>query len=113
MNAVVVSAAVFAGGFAGGVTRWALSLFNRGALHTGTLAANVVGSMVLGAAASLPGILPVLVGTGFAGALSTLSTLARELGHLIRDGHWARAAAYATLTAVLGAAGAYLGTRLV
>lgn len=103
------AAAVAAGGFVGGVARWALVRLNGSYRHPGTWAANVVGSAVLGFSLALPGILPLLVGTGFAGALSTWSTLARELGEHLKARHWAQAARSALSTAAVTVVAAYFG----
>ncbi|SDL91042.1 CrcB protein [Corynebacterium mycetoides] len=100
---------VAVGGFIGGVSRWALS--HLPGATTGTWAANVVGSAVLGFAVAAPGWWPLLLGTGVAGALSTLSTLARELGELIRAGQRATAARYALTTAVACLVSAFFGLR--
>ncbi|MFJ9312579.1 fluoride efflux transporter FluC [Pimelobacter simplex] len=78
-----------------------------GRRHHGTLLANLVASLLLGACAgwSLDGSALALVGTGFCGGLSTYSSLAvqtRDLGPL-------RGAAYAGTTIVLGLAVCALG----
>lgn len=75
--------------------------------HPGTLAANTVASLLLGACAgwALDGHAFALVGTGFCGGLSTYSSFAvqtRDLGGL-------RAVAYAGLTIVLGLGACTLG----
>ncbi|MEX3505453.1 CrcB family protein [Corynebacterium sp. LK2510] len=102
--------AVAAGGFAGGVARWALSHLNTPDRKVGTWAANVVGSAVLGFTIGLPGLAPLLFGTGFAGGLSTWSTLAKELGEDLRARRWRTATTYAALTAATGIVAAYYGT---
>ncbi len=73
----------------------------------GTLAANVVGSFVLGllvATGPSAGAL-ALIGTGFCGGLTTFSTLRWDALSLARDGFRPRAAAYVavSLFAALGA----------
>lgn len=55
----------------------------------GTFSVNIAGSLLLGllvgAAAALPGWLSPLVGTGFAGALTTYSTFGYETLRLLDD----------------------------
>ncbi|MCP5025059.1 MAG: hypothetical protein GY929_02135 [Actinomycetia bacterium] len=78
-------------------------------LPLGTLAANVGASFAAGLATGLDGPLATIVAVGLLGALSTFSTLVRELVALGRD-EPAAAAAYLVLTVVggIGAAGAGL-----
>ena len=73
----------------------------------GTLAANTIACFLLGVITSVesshlgPGT-TLLAGMGFSGALSTWSTLAKELGELIRTGQKVRALRYGVATVVLG-----------
>ncbi|MCT1411454.1 fluoride efflux transporter FluC [Corynebacterium sanguinis] len=99
--------AVTVGAFLGGLARWGLSRIPGGL--TGTLLANLFASIVIGLSLGLEPRWQVFLGVGFAGALSTWSTLAKELGQLIKEQAWRRAGVYAVATAVLGAGGAYLG----
>lgn len=101
--------AIFTGGFLGGLARWALTR----ALpeRVGTWAANVSASAVLGFATTLPGIWQFALGAGFAGALSTFSTLAKELGGLIRRKEWGEATKYALRTVLIGLVAAWFGMR--
>ncbi len=93
--------AVAAGGVAGCLLRWLLSLmFNRyfPTIPPGTLAANLVGGYVIGAAFALfsshPG-LPIewrlFLMTGFCGGLTTFSTFSIEVVLLMQSGRlgWA------------------------
>lgn len=98
---------VFVGGFLGGLTRWALTR----ALprHTATWAANMIGASVAGFAVTLPGLWQVAVTAGFAGAVSTFSTLAKELGELLNARRWADATKYFAATAFFGVAAASFG----
>lgn len=101
--------AVGAGGFLGGVTRWALAQWPGGL--RGTFTANLLAVVVLGAVIGLGGGggLPVLaLGTGFAGALSTWSTLAAEIGRLLRERRLRLVAAYTSATLTAGVAVAWL-----
>ncbi len=72
----------------------------------GTLAVNLMGSMILGFVAGLPGSGPVmaLVGTGFCGALTTYSAFGYETLRLTQDG----AGRYALLNASVSVLGCLL-----
>ena len=83
----------------------------------GTWTVNVVGSFVLGlVAASSPGWLVTLAGTGFCGALTTFSTFGYETVRLTEEGETTAAVANvaASLAAGLAAAacGWWLGATL-
>lgn len=103
-------AAVALGGFLGGLARWGLSRAPGGL--AGTWLANVTASAVLGAAAGLSGLWPLCVGTGFAGALSTWSTLAKEIGQMLTARQVAKACGYAAATALAGVLAALGGLAL-
>lgn len=98
---------VAAGGALGGVCRWLLARIP--APRVGTFVANVAAAGVLGFAVAAPGAWPLVAGTGFAGALSTWSTLAKELGTLITKRDYRACARYALLTALVGTAAAAMG----
>ena len=100
---------VFIGAFAGGIARWALAKIPRS--RVGTWAANMVACSVLGFVYAQGGLVAFAIGTGFAGALSTWSTLAKELGQLIRDRKWSEVLRYALTTALLGLVAAGYGVR--
>ncbi len=99
--------AVAVGGFLGGLGRWALGRWPGG--RPGTWGANMVACMVLGVALGGPGLVPLAAGTGFAGALSTWSTLARELGELARVKRWRTFWTYLGATVIFGIAFAWRG----
>ena len=101
---------VFAGGVLGGMARFALSQLIDNA-HAATFAANTVACTIAGFAATAPIAWQIALGAGFAGALSTWSTFARELGDLITAGRHRAALRYALRTAVLGIAAAWFGMR--
>lgn len=103
-------AAVFAGAFFGGAARFALTRAIHNA-HAATFAANVVGSAVAGFAITAPVAWQIALGVGFAGALSTWSTFARELGEMIKSKRHGEALRYAVSTAVIGIAAAWFGMR--
>ncbi|WP_175410525.1 CrcB family protein [Streptomyces sp. TRM64462] len=77
----------------------------------GTLAVNLLGSLILGtlagAAVSSPAY--ALLGTGLCGALTTYSTFSYETLRLARSGSAAYAAANIAATTALALAGAYAG----
>ncbi|QYH19287.1 CrcB family protein [Corynebacterium aquatimens] len=101
-------AAVFAGGFAGGVLRWWLTRLIPNP-RAATFAANVAAAGVLGFVAMGPAMWQIAVGAGFAGSLSTFSTLAREVGELIKKKDYAEATKYVLATAAIGVASAGFG----
>ncbi|MCX6398993.1 MAG: CrcB family protein [Propionibacteriales bacterium] len=95
------------GGAVGAPLRYALGQRYDARWHHGTLAANIVASLLLGACVgwSLDGSALALVGTGFCGGLSTYSSLAVQT----RDLGPARGAAYAAVTIATGLAACALG----
>lgn len=99
---------VAAGGFLGGIARWALTrvLPERPA----TFAANLVGSVILGVAAGSPGFLPLIAGVGVAGALSTWSSFASQLAELVEKRQWRDFATYLLATVVVCVVAAWRGT---
>ena len=109
-HAFMLCAAVFVGGFFGGITRWALTKLPRPLI--GTWVANMIGCAVFGFSSTMSGLWPVLLGAGFAGACSTLSTLAKELGRLAVAGKYTPLVFYAFATASLGILAAWIGAKL-
>lgn len=118
--------AVLLGGAVGGLARWGLADGlgaggHAGAWPWGTLVANVVGALLLGAvAASLSGHPDrlrlrgaMLLGPGLCGALTTFSALQLEVVRLLRDGHAPTALAYLLVTLAAGLAAVAAGDRLV
>jgi CrcB protein len=93
--------AVAVGAGIGAVLRWWLSARLNALFPTippGTLASNLIGAYVVGAAiaffAGYPAIAPewrLLIVTGFCGGLTTFSTFSAELVNLLREGQilWA------------------------
>ena len=104
---ITATVAVFLGGALGGLARWALSQIP--ADRVGTFAANMAGATILGFVAGAPEVWQLAAGVGFAGALSTWSTLAKEIGELIKTKNYGEAARYVAWTAVLGIVSAYFG----
>lgn len=113
MTGILLTAlAVGAGGFLGGVGRWALAVWPGGL--RGTFTANLLAVLMLGAvvgsggAGGIGGITVLALGTGFAGALSTWSTLAREIGQLLQARRFRLVAGYTSATLIAGVATAWL-----
>ena len=96
------------GGAAGAVARFGLTVaFQRQAIvfPFGTLAANLLGCLLIGMLAEtaarselLSGNARLLLATGFCGGFTTLSTLTLELVQYVRGGYLFTAAGYFTLT---------------
>ena len=77
-----------------------------------TLVINVLGSFILGLVINNHGKLVLILGTGFAGAFTTWSTLAVEQHSLLKSGAKMKAALYLLLTLVFGVLAAALGIYL-
>jgi CrcB protein len=82
----------------------------------GTLAVNLVASLILGglsgAATHISAEMATLIGTGFCGTLSTYSTFSYENQQLLIDGARFYAAVNVTLSVVAGVGAAALGWSL-
>ncbi len=78
----------------------------------GTIAVNLVASFALGLLAAAEDPLPVVLGVGALGALSTWSSTANEAAVLARRGFGALALGYLALTASSGVLLAWFGLRL-
>lgn len=109
---------VAVGAAVGAPTRYAVTqvLRDRGATtHAGTLLVNVAGSLVLGllVGRGVEGNSLALVGTGFCGSLTTMSTLALEVWDAIIDRRTPHAVTTLALHLVLGLGAAWLGWSLV
>jgi len=116
-------AAVFLGGMIGAVLR--AQLFESwtpaaGAWPWATFTVNILGALLLGyfvARMDRPlsggGYVRPFLGPGFCGALTTFSTLQLELLHMIEDGAYDLASAYALASVSLGLLAVALSARLV
>lgn len=125
MSAVLSVLAVALGGALGALARWGMALLSLRAgqgqevpgMPWPTFLANIAACLLIGMAAVLMGsstsLLPqlgyLLLGTGIAGGLSTLSTFALEVINLVRRGAVVIALAYALLSAGAGMAALWLG----
>ncbi|WP_241228376.1 fluoride efflux transporter FluC [Corynebacterium hylobatis] len=103
--------AVGLGGFLGGMLRGLLARWPGGL--RGTFTANLLATVVLGAVIGAGDLVYLALGTGFAGALSTWSTLARELGELLKERQWRLLTGYISATLTAGWAVAWLTRWLV
>lgn len=116
-------ALVAAGSVAGGLARfgmaWAAQRWLSPGWPWGTLAANLLGCLLIGALDALwirqsLGLRErVLLMTGFCGAMTTFSTLILELAYMAREGLLGRAAFYLLGSVALGAGAFLAGTKLV
>jgi fluoride exporter len=111
------------GGMVGSITRYSCSLLFQSkslTLPYGTLTANWLGCLVIGALAELTalgGWLPpearLTLAVGFCGGLTTLSSLIYELGQFIREGDYYHAGGYLAVTLLGSMVCFYLGMFLV
>lgn len=97
-------------GALGGALRYLLARFPGGL--TGTWLANMGGSLAAGVAFGIDGIAHTALAAGFAGALSTLSTLVAEFGGLAKARRWWKLAGYTAATVIGGLVFAGLGLWL-
>ena len=114
--------AILVGGMAGTLVRLLLSEllpYAEGSWPWGTLVANVAGATLLGfvlvrfsSRAAAPSRLRALIGTGFCGALTTFSTLQRELLEMLDAGRAGLALAYVAVSLVAGLAGVLVAVRV-
>lgn len=117
---LIAVALVAIGGMAGSAARYGLSqALDEGRLPWGTLAANVIGSLLLGL---LLGVSVgrrsapwwyALAGVGVLGAFTTMSTFQVQVVEMIDDGRGGDAVVYLVLTVALGVAAAAIGLRLL
>ncbi|KPM57020.1 chromosome condensation protein CrcB [Frankia sp. R43] len=87
---------------------------HRSVMPWGTLAVNVVGSLLLGFLVGLPASAAVraAAGTGLCGALTTYSTFGYETVRLARDGDRRQAVLNVALSVGAGLGAAFLGVAL-
>ena len=108
------------GGAAGSVLRYLVSHAFKaapGAFPTGTLAVNLLGSLLIGLCAAwaergAPWVRPWLM-TGFLGGFTTFSAFSLENMRLLRDGHLGTALVYALTSVAAGVLLAFAGYAAV
>ncbi|MBD3108260.1 CrcB family protein [Bacillus sp. AGMB 02131] len=104
------------GGFFGAISRFAINskLSKNNVFPKGTLAVNLVGSLLLGLifGLELPTNTALLLGTGFLGAFTTFSTLSLEMVNMIQGGRRKQWLMYVSFTYGGGLTLAYAGFLL-
>ena len=110
------------GGAFGAVSRYVTSGWIQGQTDGffpwGTLAVNVIGSVILGfmmvwlQSTASSAELRALVTVGFLGSFTTFSTFSYETVAMLRDGDWWRAGGYTAGSVVLGLVAVVLGAGL-
>lgn len=113
---------VFLGGGLGSLCRYALAVWFNHETHTyawGTLVANVISCVILGAGVALlskallePGMRLFLL-VGFCGGFSTFSTFSLELLQLLRSGQYLATGIYLVVSVIAGLLAIMLGMRLL
>ena len=102
-----------AGGFIGAVLRYAISqkLNRSNGFPIGTVIVNLAGALLIGFVfgLKLPLVWTLFIVSGFAGALTTFSTLNKELILLWQGGHKKAFYAYLLMTYVFGIILTYIG----
>lgn len=108
--------AVFIGGLVGTLCRYELSQTMSSEIFPyATLLENVVGSLFLGFATGYfmfqkknSFVFP-LIGTGFCGGFTTMSTFSKETIFLLQDGQFTASMMYILLSLIAGVATAFIG----
>ena len=110
---------VLGSGIGGGLRYWVSALtqkFFPMYFPFGTLAVNIIGSLILGILIFgfdekelLPSSLKILLGIGFCGGLTTFSTFSLETVNLLKDSEFLLAGINISLNILLTIAGVYLG----
>ncbi len=110
---VIEVAAVGLGGFIGALLRFfiAIRLNKEEGMPLGTLVVNLIGSFLIGLliGLELPRFWTIFLASGFVGALTTFSTLVKELLLLWSGGQRNEFYLYIVYTLVFGVLFAYLG----
>lgn len=122
-NVWIMSGLVGVGGFAGSVARYGLSASAQRlaiAWPLGTLAANVLGCLVIGVVMGLSArgetISPevrVAVAVGFCGGFTTMSSMIYETAEMLRAGEYLHAMVYAAGSSLLSMTALLVGVMAV
>lgn len=111
-NGLVIGCLVaLAAGF-GAILRYAAAYRLNEDFPVGTLVVNLAASFLLGLIGAAEDPIPVVVGIGALGAMSTWSTAAAETAGMAREGDGLLAAGYVALTVTSGILAAWFGLRL-
>lgn len=110
VHAAILVLGVLITGALGGVLRYLLARYPGG--FVGTWLANMGGSVAAGLAVGLSGLDHTILAAGFAGAISTLSTLAQELGGLLKERRYLQFSGYLAATVCGGLALAGIGLAI-
>lgn len=110
MILIGVGVALAAG--AGAAIRFIVGGYLNGDFPVGTLLVNLAGSFLLGLVVAADDPVPVIVGVGALGAMSTWSTAAVEAAAMARRGEGALAAGYLWLSVTSGIVAAWIGLQL-
>ncbi|MDE6145718.1 MAG: CrcB family protein [Muribaculaceae bacterium] len=105
---------VAAGGALGAVARYGLTLMLTAQPLAATMIANILGSLIIGAAiGTVQGRMLLFLSVGLCGGFTTFSTFSNQTLTLIQSGNWAGAAAYAVGSVTLCIAATLAGYALV
>ncbi len=103
-----IGAAVAFGGAVGALSRYAISVFIISPWPIATLLVNIIGSFILGILTGyafkkkIAGWLKAVIGTGFCGGLTTMSTFSKEVVQLLTNGHIFQSIIYMVISLVGG-----------
>lgn len=111
MNPFALGAALAGAAAVGAVLRFLAGRALNDEFPYGTLLVNLVASFALGLIASLDDPIPVVVGIGGLGALSTWSTAANEAAVMARNDEAAVGVGYLSLSVSVGILMAWIGLR--
>lgn len=106
------------GGAVGAVGRYLISRLAESSFPWGTLAVNVLGSLLIGLLIGLTGKntvspeMKLLLVTGFCGGFTTFSTFANESFGMMRSGEVMLAALYIAVSVAVGIVAVWLGLNL-
>ena len=111
MNPLVVGVALAGAAAIGSVARFVADRLLNDDFPWGTLLINLVASFAMGLLVSVDDPLPIIVGIGGLGALSTWSAAANEAAAMARDDELALGIGYLSLSLSVGVLMAWIGLR--